>query len=1415
MVSHRSQSDISAQSQRQIPPPPPPISVSAMASPRVTTQQSKPVFWKSPKRLGLTILLGLLPLMALGMGGYVMVNRSIALQVAEDQAQQASQMADRLNQFFANRYRQLDGIARLPMFQNAKWRKMTPEVEKVQALEQQKQSYGVDRTIALFDLEGNPLVQTAGEPLGNQAHQSYFKEALAQGRATMSEPLVVPELNLTSLRFAQPVRDEQTGQIVGVLVADMPLSHVTKLLPQGDTFEVVDGTGQIILSSQPSELQQSINAAIAKSLERPNPGESTPYVSERLALGLSHFQQNQTPRVLGIATPVRLAGVPSLNWSMIRQANPETVRQTQQGQLGLWGLGLVGFAGLMVGTAVATAKRAAKDVENTVEGLEHRYEGIKGQQQRGKEKYQMLDRIIEMMRSSNEEEIILNTIVTELRYALKTDRVVVYRFEDDWTGQVIAESVNLPWKKILHEVVNDGIKEGLVEHYCNGRVQVTDGNRAGLTRAHNQILDGFQIRASIGAPILRNGKLIGLLCAHECKGPRHWEPEEIDLFAKLSSQLGFVLDQAALIQRQSRGIARSQLLNEIVDNMRRSLKEEDILNVTVSELRYALNTDRVIVYRFHDDWNGTIIAESGSLTCKKILGQKVVDPFREGMIDLYRNGRVRKMNDIYAEGLADCHRELLENFDIRASIVAPILRDGELMGLLCAHECETPRQWENEDVDLFGKLATQLGFALDQAIALRQQTLNADRSRLLTEIVSAIRRSLKEEDILNTAVSELRYALRTDRVIVYRFDADWNGTVIAESVALGWEKFLGKVVNDPFRERLIERYRNGRVRTMHDVNTEELAECHRELLDSFQIRASIVAPILQNGELIGLLCAHECKDARQWEPGDSDFFGKMAAQLGFALDQAETMQKQIRSAQQSKLLSEIVGNMRRSMTQDAVLNTTVSELRYALKTDRVIVYRFHNDWNGTIVAESVSADCQKTLGEVVIDPFREGLIDRYKNGRVRWMNDILAENLTQCHQELLENFQIRASIVAPILQNGSLIGLLCAHECQGPRVWELEDIELFKQLAIQLGFALDQVYLLETTEQARRDARSDADAQAVEARRDREVLQTRIQELLSEVNPARDGDLTVKARVTPDQVGTIANSYNTILDSLRQIVMQVQQTSQSMSNQALTHESAVAHLSLDSRHQVETMQQALVKIQQMVESIAGVAQRAMAAEQQVQIATKTLTEGDVAMDRTVLGMSRIRETVAETTKKVKRLGEVAQRMTQSVYLIDRVTQQTNVIAMNASIEAARAGEDSRGLGVLADEVRNLAEQSSDATDEMTRVIAEIQNQTNDVVRAMEMGAEQVAIGTELVEESRFQLGEISEVGSHLMKLVKEISAAAAQQQQVSSEVSETITEVAQISEETSKQTEIVSESFSQLMRVTQDLQVSTSQFKVK
>jgi methyl-accepting chemotaxis protein PixJ len=507
--------------------------------------------------------------------------------------------------------------------------------------------------------------------------------------------------------------------------------------------------------------------------------------------------------------------------------------------------------------------------------------------------------------------------------------------------------------------------------------------------------------------------------------------------------------------------------------------------------------------------------------------------------------------------------------------------------------------------------------------------------------------------------------------------------------------------------------------------------------------------------------------------------------------------------------------MRRSMTQDGVLNTTVSELRYALHTDRVIVYRFHDDWNGTIVAESVAAGWRKTLGEKVVDPFREGLIERYRNGRVRAMNDMLTENLTQCHQDLLEGFQIRASIVAPVMQNGELIGLLCAHQCGGPRYWEEEEVDLFTQLAIQLGFALDQASLLEYTEKARQEARQEADAKAEEQRQQKEFLQKRAMELLSEVDPVSKGDLTVRATVTQDEVGTIANSYNTIIKSLRQIVQQVQTASHSVAETASSNESAVGTLSQEAKQQMQSVHQALDQIQAMAESLQGVSQRAIQAEERVQLATRNLEIGDDVMDRTVSGMSAIRETVAETAKKVKRLGEASQKISRVVSLINGFAAQTNLLALNAAIEAAKAGEEGQGFGVVAEEVRSLAQQSTAATAEIEQLVEEIQTQTNEVAIAMEQGTEQVVTGTGLVEASRVQLGEISEVGRQIGQLVQEIAQATMSQTQASLTVSQTMQQVAAIADDTSKQSETVAHSFTDLLKVAKALQVSVAQFKVK
>jgi methyl-accepting chemotaxis protein PixJ len=546
-----------------------------------------------------------------------------------------------------------------------------------------------------------------------------------------------------------------------------------------------------------------------------------------------------------------------------------------------------------------------------------------------------------------------------------------------------------------------------------------------------------------------------------------------------------------------------------------------------------------------------------------------------------------------------------------------------------------------------------------------------------------------------------------------------------------------------------------------------------------------------------------------------DEFGALGSNINQMTVQLQTLlAKQTRQAHYAQLLTEVVNDIRQSQSQSEILAVSTKRIRQALDTDRVVVYHFHDDWNGTIIAEAVGQNCRKLLGESVQDPFREGLIDAYRNGRVHSMNDIYAESLTECHLEILKGFQIRASIVGPLMQNGKLVGLLSAHHCSAPRIWEAEEVDLFARLAQQIGFALDQAYLLEYTEKARQEARQEADVRADQQQQQRELLQKRALELLMEVDPVSHGDLTIRAKVTPDEVGTIADSYNAIIQSLRQLVMEVQTASQTVTTTATSSESSIQLLSEEGRRQMGAITTALTQVQATVISIKGVAARASEAEQGVMLANATIAAGDLAMNRTVAGISSIRETVSETAKKVKRLGDASQKISRVVNLISGFAAQTNLLALNAAIEAARAGEDGRGFAVVAEEVRSLAQQSTAATAEIEHLVAEIQTQTNEVVMAMESGTEQVVVGTQLVEETREKLSEITVVSSRISSLIREISQATAVQTQAYATVSNAMEQVAAIADDSSKQSDNVAESFGRLLEVAAALQVSVSQFKV-
>ena len=515
--------------------------------------------------------------------------------------------------------------------------------------------------------------------------------------------------------------------------------------------------------------------------------------------------------------------------------------------------------------------------------------------------------------------------------------------------------------------------------------------------------------------------------------------------------------------------------------------------------------------------------------------------------------------------------------------------------------------------------------------------------------------------------------------------------------------------------------------------------------------------------------------------------------------------EQILAAEQALLVAKVTGSRtENSKDLEDLFKDMIEETRQILNVDRVLIYRFNPDFSGYITAESVAAGFPRAFSNKAesfyLSELREGTDPE---DLVIAIDNIAQTNLQADHLQLLERWRVKAKLEVPILHEGQPYGMLIAHHCKAAYEWQESEVNFLKQLAAQMGLSLDRVLLLEQTEQL-----------AEEQRDLKEGLQKRALELLMEVDPISKGDLTIRARVTADEIGTIADSYNATVGNLRKIVTQVQNASSQVAQTTSTNELSVRDLSAEALRQAEKIAVALKRSQDMAQSVQIVATSAKQAEVAVQQAQDTVHEGDTAMNRTVHGILAIRDAVAETAKKVKHLGESSQKISTVVNLISTFAAQTNLLALNASIEAARAGEEGRGFAVVADEVRSLAQQSAEATIEIEKLVAAIQGETNEVVAAMEAGTEQVVMGTKLVDETRQSLNKIATASSQINKLVEEIAQATVVQSQASEAVTETMTDVAAIAQKTSTGASLVSESFKELLAVAQSLQEDVGQFRV-
>ncbi|MGE5659492.1 MAG: PAS domain S-box protein [Actinomycetota bacterium] len=177
-----------------------------------------------------------------------------------------------------------------------------------------------------------------------------------------------------------------------------------------------------------------------------------------------------------------------------------------------------------------------------------------------------------------------------------------------------------------------------------------------------------------------------------------------------------VLERSRLQQRLRGQQERQHLVATTALRIRQSLNLPDILQTAVEEVRSLLATDRVVLYRFSPDWEGEVVVESVGAGWKPILGEVFHDPCLENhWAEPYRQGSVTYHTHIPAEGLADCYVQLLQPFQVQANLVVPILQDKQLWGLLIAHQCSSPRQWQDQEIELLQALSVQLSIAIQQA----------------------------------------------------------------------------------------------------------------------------------------------------------------------------------------------------------------------------------------------------------------------------------------------------------------------------------------------------------------------------------------------------------------------------------------------------------------------------------------------------------------------------------------------------------------------------------------------------------------------------------------------------------------------------------------------------------------------------
>lgn len=336
----------------------------------------------------------------------------------------------------------------------------------------------------------------------------------------------------------------------------------------------------------------------------------------------------------------------------------------------------------------------------------------------------------------------------------------------------------------------------------------------------------------------------------------------------------------------------------------------------------------------------------------------------------------------------------------------------------------------------------------------------------------------------------------------------------------------------------------------------------------------------------------------------------------------------------------------------------------------------------------------------------------------------------------------------------------------------------------------------------------------VQTQEERDLLQTSILKLLREVSEVAAGDLTVHAEVSPEMTGAIAEAFNSMTKELRSLIKQVKDVTFQVSSSANQINDTTEQLARGSEAQASQISRTTQAIAQMALQIQEVSGNASLSSQVAGDALDNARYGTQAVQDNIGAMNSIRKQVQETAKRIKKLGERSQEISQIVGLIDDLSDRTSLLALNASLQASAAGEAGIGFALVAEEVERLAERSNKLTNQIAALTQTIQTETKDVVASMEETIHEVVVGSTLADKAGQALIEIEQVSTRLARLIESISESAKRQATSSEDISQAMSNISQVTELVQTGSKRAADSVKMLVELSDELRGSVAQFKL-